>query len=679
MAPSRYNPTMKTRLTLLWAIVGLFLLGAAISVTWYHGQVQQEEFDRTRREATLANDAFAEHTRQIISQADNLLRAVRSYYLHTRSIAQTEAFIATLALEKGLYENIYLIDTSGKVVIAHDAVAKGRNTSDREYFRFHSTTPDDVIYFAPTDQGRITQKYYFRITRRITLPNGEFGGVLLLNVRPTALTDYFGRLSVSANSIVALASIRDRKIRARYPEPLPSAFDRPLDTPLWDALAKAPAGIYRNRSAVDDIERQFIYTQVGNLPLVMVHGFSEADIQINVIKRMRLITLAALSACALLVMLAFILSLVLRSRVVQHRYLAELQESNDRSVALFNATNEAVILLDIDHPIDCNPQALAMFGVSSKAEFLALPPWSPQITPPAQPDGSETQVFARRNVEAAFRNGTHRFEYLHRRLDTGEEFLADIFLTAIQFKGRSILQAVLRDITQRVRFEQEIQTANDELIRRNREQDQFLSMLSHELKTPISVIQILAGNQDVPPSVRDRISRSIGDMNTLIERCVLSGQLEHGGVDVIPIVCSVDQLILNIQSASGTPERMTIQVETSFPCTTDAQLLNVILTNLVENALKYGAKATPIDIRVTPAVDAGRAGLQVEIANATGAAGRPDPQLVFSKYYRERGAQGESGSGLGLYIAAGLARKIGGVLRYRPTHDHIVFTLWIPR
>jgi hypothetical protein len=177
---------LKSRLLFLWIFVALFVAGVVIGLNWFNQQIQHEAFERTQREATLANDTFVEHTRQIVGQADNLLRAVRSHYIHTRSIEQTETFIASLGLEKGLYENIYLIDASGKVVIAHEAVAKVRNTADREYFQFHLDTSDDVIYFAPTDKGRITNQLYFRITRRITLPDGAFGGVMVMNVRPNA-------------------------------------------------------------------------------------------------------------------------------------------------------------------------------------------------------------------------------------------------------------------------------------------------------------------------------------------------------------------------------------------------------------------------------------------------------------------------------------------------------------
>ena len=52
--------------------------------------------------------------------------------------------------------------------------------------------------------------------------------------------------------------------------------------------------------------------------------------------------------------------------------------------------------------------------------------------------------------------------------------------------------------------------------------------------------------------------------------------------------------------------------------------------------------------------------------------------MVFKKYYRAPGAHGKVGSGLGLHIAEGFARKLGGRLRYIARDDKVNFELWIP-
>ncbi len=368
---------------------------------------------------------------------------------------------------------------------------------------------------------------------------------------------------------------------------------------------------------------------------------------------------------------------LLRQREEQAKLLTQLQESNERSAALFNSTHEAVILLDGERSIDCNPEALRMFGASDKQTSLGLPPWSPIFTPLLQPDGTESELCAKRYGEQALRDGSSRFEYLYKRIDSGELFLVDCMLTAIQINGKTILQAVLRDITERNRFELELQSANQQLARRNEEQDRFLSMLSHELKTPLAVIR-MSLNDDSPES-RQRVERNIADINAIIERCLQTDRLQHGRIEVVTARCNLQALLDKTIADSQDPHRVTLTRRTPLPeCETDLQLLGIILANLLDNALKYSTARSPIAIEALPDEHAGRPGIRIEVANTAGPAGLPDPEQLFSKYYRAPGAHAKTGSGLGLHLAAGIAHKLGGELRYAPQGDTVKFSLWIP-
>ena len=103
------------------------------------------------------------------------------------------------------------------------------------------------------------------------------------------------------------------------------------------------------------------------------------------------------------------------------------------------------------------------------------------------------------------------------------------------------------------------------------------------------------------------------------------------------------------------------------------------MANLIDNALKYGAADGEVRVTAKEAFSKGRQGLQIDVTNPCGTAGMPDPNQVFRKYYRAPGAHGKTGSGLGLYIAAGFAEKLGGRLHYRPAVDEVKFELWSPQ
>lgn len=91
----------------------------------------------------------------------------------------------------------------------------------------------------------------------------------------------------------------------------------------------------------------------------------------------------------------------------------------------------------------------------------------------------------------------------------------------------------------------------------------------------------------------------------------------------------------------------------------DPFLVRTIVANLLDNALKYSPPDTRVDLHLQQ-----RAGeTAMRVFNQPGAAGMPDPQRLFDKYYRSPGAHKQTGSGLGLYLVAGLAKRIGAAVR----------------
>lgn len=538
------NRIVGKKMAALWSFVVAFLLASGIGLYLHYHDIHREQYAQTLREARIANDAFVEHTERVVNQVDSALRAVRGYYSATHSIGATENFIATLNLDRTLLENVWLIDAGGEIFLPGKDRHLGPFALQRDYFALHRDATADLLHIAPVQRGQVTGKYQFRVSRRLTRPEGAFAGVILIPVEPRAFAEHYRRLIQGNDSIATLIGTQDRKIRARHPEPDSPAFDRALDTPLWEALAQAPTGVYRHRSAVDGIARQFVYRAVGDLPLVMVTGFSDADVAARVAERLRLIALAVLASDSLIVMLAFIVTLTLQQRAEQERYLAELQE------------------------------------------------------------------------------------------------------------------------------------ANRQLAARNDEQDRFMSMLRHELKTPLAVIRMALGPLDLPKNIRDRVARSIGDMKAIIERSLQADRLDHGVVGVSPTAFPLAALIDDIVQADRSPERIVIEHPGDIVVSTDRQLLGLILGNLVDNALKYGIG--DVHLVIGREQRAASAGLRIEVANVPGPAGMPDPAQVFKKYYRAPGAHGKTGSGLGLHIAEGMAHKLDGTLAYLPENHTVKFALWIP-
>ena len=129
----------------------------------------------------------------------------------------------------------------------------------------------------------------------------------------------------------------------------------------------------------------------------------------------------------------------------------ELRRSETKFRTLYDLNSDAVMLLDEKNFFDCNPATLAMFGCATREEFCSKHP--ADVSPPMQPDGTDSRTLANQRIATALKQGINHFEWMHKRADTGETFPADVLLNAMELDGKPVLQAVVRDITERKRAE----------------------------------------------------------------------------------------------------------------------------------------------------------------------------------------------------------------------------------
>jgi signal transduction histidine kinase len=250
------------------------------------------------------------------------------------------------------------------------------------------------------------------------------------------------------------------------------------------------------------------------------------------------------------------------------------------------------------------------------------------------------------------------------------------FLMFVLLHQRS--RQILREAKQAV-LNLELTKQHLELEKAQREaQGRFMAMLSHELKTPMSVIRMALGMKELSPSVKRHAQQSVHDMNAVVERSLQVDQLDQGQLVPKRQPCDVAQLLAELREGATLPERIHIASEPLPVIETDHLLLRVVLSNLIDNACKYAEPQSTVRVDARPSARDGRAGVLVAVSNTPGSAGMPDPQRLFEKYYRSSRAAGKTGSGLGLYLVRSLCELIGGEVRYCPTASEVRFELWIP-
>ena len=194
------------------------------------------------------------------------------------------------------------------------------------------------------------------------------------------------------------------------------------------------------------------------------------------------------------------------------------------------------------------------------------------------------------------------------------------------------------------------------------EQGHFLEMLTHEFKTSLAVLKMALGHVDPTSKESQYASRAIDNMNDVIERCLQVQALNDEQIQVALDAVNLHALLNKVVLSTHSAERFSLICDQQLSVKSDEGLLKVMLTNLVDNALKYSKPHSEIKITVRSTQES----VFVRVSNTIGSAGRPDATKIFSKYYRSERAHEQVGSGLGLYLSAQFAIKMHAELRYLP-------------
>lgn len=205
--------------------------------------------------------------------------------------------------------------------------------------------------------------------------------------------------------------------------------------------------------------------------------------------------------------------------------------------------------------------------------------------------------------------------------------------------------------------------------------DDFISMASHELKTPLTVLRgyvdLLKDDAAKPRSEEttqqtqgylENMDSSITRLNDLVEDILNVSRIEQNrlpivieSLDLLPILSDIAKQFSLLAKNNGLVFRY--EPQTSMSVAADPERVKQILVNLVGNAVKYTPHGT-VTLSVKEADDA----VVVEVADTGLGIAAPALQNLFSKFYRVKtGATSKiSGSGLGLWISREIARHMGG-------------------
>ena len=229
-------------------------------------------------------------------------------------------------------------------------------------------------------------------------------------------------------------------------------------------------------------------------------------------------------------------------------------------------------------------------------------------------------------------------------------------------------QQLLAEVAQRRKLERDLQQSLESQQQVVALQRQFVGTVSHEFRTPLAIIDAVAQSlgrpnaatgADLLPRVA-KIRRAVNRLSTLLTN-VLAEERLNTTLPASLRIEKVDARTLVEESATLLTAQDAARVQVQLPdapvtVDVDRALVDIVVLNLIQNALKYSPAERPVDV----AVHAASACAHVDVQDQGPGIADDERERIFGKFHRSEGAASVPGTGLGLYLAREIARQHGG-------------------
>ena len=609
------------------------------------------------------------------------------------SRGQIEKEFVVFAAHKGLYEQIRLLDLSGREVVRVDwhgghpsAVSQNalQDKSDRYYVQASAFLARDEIYISPFDlnveHGVVEQppKPMIRFGTPVYDNHGHKRGILVLNYRGQGLLDQMQTLAAQGDGQLWLLNAQGYWLLGPDPQSewafmYPDRSERRFDVTYPDAWASMQQDSTQGQLLTGDglytYARFAPHPSPVNVPDWIIVTYVGASLLAE--KTRRITRNLGVTFGVLLILVAAISWAIASQNLNRKRAEASLRISEARFRAVAETANDAVISANRHgNIVYFNRAAETIFGYTSN-EVIDRPL---TLLMPERFHLDHKQGLQRFLATGEARVLGKTLELAGRRKD-GVEFPIELSLATWKIEDQVYFTGLVRDITRRRQAEGHIRQLNEdmrvravELEATNKELEAFSYSVSHDLRAPLRAIdgfsQVLLEDYAAVLDAEghghlERIRMAAQRMGVLIDDLIKLSQITR--VELLIKEVDLSELATAIASelrARDPQRQVEVIIEAGLRVRGDARLLHSVLENLLSNAWKFtqGRDTAHITFGCTqrnglPAYFVQDDGVGFDAAYA---------DKLFGVFQRLHDAREFPGTGIGLAMVQRIIHKHGG-------------------
>jgi len=544
----------------------------------------------------------------------------------------------------------------------NNVVSRVSDISQRDDFIRLRDNADGGLQITPPLFGAVAQQWLIATARRITNPDGSFGGAVYGTIPINTLTRAFAAVNIGANGAILLTHA-DFKIAAWYP--LPKGTKNPIGTEgISDKLrviigSGAQAAQYDATSPVDGVRRAVSVRKIGHQPYYILVAISESDYLADWRRdstRLRLFG-------ALMVGMVGMAMLLIHRRIVDWRHaMTALSASEGRFRMLVDNIPQKVFLKDANSVyVTCNSAYARDLGIDqgSIAGRSDLDFFPRELAEKYQKDDAAVMEsrMARDIEETYFQNG--------------KEFFVETVKVPIQDDQGTVIGVlgIFWDISERKQAETAMREKTELLTQSNADLEQFAYVASHDLQTPlrniVSYTQLLmrrysgkfdADADDFIGFIVDNAKHMTRVISDLLEYSRISSQSQP--LCPTPAGWAADQALTNLR-ADVAEAGAEVTIGDLPTVMAEPSRLVSLFQNLLGNGLKYRSPDRNVRLLMTAEHTEGGFWRFAVEDNGIGI----DPAYhdkIFEIFQRLDPASQAEGTGIGLTLCRRIVHRFGG-------------------